>query len=70
MKTLQQRQEKVTAGILTAFKSQFPHLEPQDDFETIWPLSVWDMIHTETRSFDIKLKMATGKVLEIEECKI
>lgn len=67
MKTLQQRTEKVTKGILTAFKQKFPHLEPQEDFETIWPLSVWDMIHTETRSFDVHLKLATGKVLEIEE---
>lgn len=67
--THQQRVDKVTKGILTAFKAKFPHLEPQEDFETIWPLSVWDCIHTETRSFDVKLKLATGKVLEIEEVK-
>lgn len=67
MKTLEQRQEKVKKDILAAFKIQFPHLEPQEDFETIWPLSAWDMIHTETRSFDIHLKLATGKVLTIVE---
>ncbi len=64
----QQRVAKVRQGIIDAFKKQFPHLEPcVDEFETIWPLSIWDMIHTETRSFDVKLKMATGKVLEITE---
>lgn len=67
MKTLAQRREKIEKGILSAFKKQFPHLVPQEDFETIWPLSIWDMIHTENRSFDIKLKMDTGRVLEITE---
>jgi len=66
--THQQRKDKITKGIIDAFKKQFPHLEPcTDEFETIWPLSVWDMIHTETRSFDVKLKLTTGKVLEITE---
>lgn len=66
--THEQRKQKVTQGIIDAFKQQFPHLEPCiDEFETIWPLSIWDMIHTETRSFDVKLKMATGKVVLIEE---
>jgi len=66
--THEQRKQKIEQGILTAFKEKFPHLEPQEDFETIWPISAWDMIHTETRSFDINLKLATGKVLSIEEC--
>lgn len=67
MKTFEQRKEKIKQDIISAFRGQFPNLEPQSDFETIWPLSAWDMIHTETRSFDVHLKLATGKVLEITE---
>lgn len=68
--THEQQKQKIQDGILKAFKVKFPHLEPQDDFETIWPLSTWDTIQTETRSFDIHLKLATGKVLSIEEVLI
>ncbi len=67
MKSLQERQQKVTEGILKAFKARYPHLMPQSDFETIWPASKWDMIHTETRSFDIELNYKTGKVINIQE---
>lgn len=65
--THEQRKQKIQDGILKAFKAKFPHLEPQGDFETIWPLSAWDMIHTETRSFDIHMKLTTGKILDITE---
>lgn len=65
--THEQRKQKITDGILKAFKAKFPHLEPQDDFETIWPHAAWDQIHTETRSFDIHIKLVSGKVLSIEE---
>lgn len=65
--THEQRKTKIEKGILSAFKAMFPHLEPQSDFETIWPLSAWDMIHTETRSFDVHLKLTTGKVISITE---
>jgi hypothetical protein len=63
----QQKVAKVTKGILDAFKKQFPHLEPEEDFETIWPLSAWDTIRTETRTFSVHLKLDTGKVISIEE---
>ena len=65
--THQQRKDKITKGIISAFKKQFPHLEPEQDFETIWPLSAWDTIRTETRTFDVHLKLDTGKVLSITE---
>lgn len=55
MKTIHERQQKVTEGILAAFKQQFPGEEPESDFETIWPISKWDRIQTKTRSFDIEL---------------
>lgn len=63
----QAKVQKVTKGILDAFKAKFPHLTPEQDFETIWPLSAWDTIRTETRTFDVKLKLATGSVLSITE---
>lgn len=60
---------KVEAGIKKAFKDQFG-LEPDesvDKFETCWPLSAWDLIHTVDRTFSVHLKLATGKVLSITE---
>lgn len=68
-KFLEDKRKRVEAGIKQAFKDQFG-LEPDESenpFETCWPISAWDMIHTETRSFNVHLKLATGKVLSITE---
>ena len=64
---LTKKKAKVTSDIIKAFKERYN--EDPVEFETIWPLSCWDYIQTETRSFNMKLKMATGKLEYFEEEK-
>lgn len=66
MKThIELKRKKISEKIIKAFKDQFG--EEPVDFETIWPISCWDTLHTKTRTFSVKLKMATGKVESITE---
>lgn len=66
-KTLQQKQEQITQQIIKAFKDQFgQHLQPIE-FETMWPITCWDLLHTSDRTFSVKLKLSTGKIEKIEE---
>lgn len=63
--SLELKRKKISANIIEAFKAQFN--EEPVEFETCWPISCWDYIQTETRSFVVKLKMATGKLEYFKE---
>lgn len=61
------KREKIKKNVIEFFKVNFPDAGDPVDFETVWPISKWDYLQTETMNYSVELNMRTGKVIKIME---